>query len=450
MRNIPLVYNSVQRDYLANRTRRDIILKPRQKGISTFIQGELRRFEWTRPSRTLTLTKDDENTKNFRVMSRFFYDNLPKSFRPIKETDNELMATYPGVQSLSVIRTAGNANSGRSGTFTHIHFSEAAFVAGAEHLLAAALQAGSPQWVAIESTPNGAQGYFYEECMRALDGESAFTLHFYPWFADRSEYFIPLDDGEELNFTDEEYALVRMHGVTAEQIKWRRDKIKEIGKRFFTQEYPEDPRTCFLTSGDGYFATIPHLSDVFTAPPGAQPQEGKRYAAGLDLGQSNDYTALSIVEEETGREVELFRVNKLPWGEIWRQVAARCLYWGVDRLGVETNTLGGMDIVDVKNKFRSHDVTNMRIIPFTTTAQSKPGLITGFYQGIYDRDFVLLPDSAGRQEIYSFEAVQTPSGIWKYQAANGQHDDTVIARALAWHVISAAINWQRVREIWDA
>ncbi len=40
-RLVPLNYNPVQQTYLAQRTRRDLVLKARQLGISTCVQAEL-------------------------------------------------------------------------------------------------------------------------------------------------------------------------------------------------------------------------------------------------------------------------------------------------------------------------------------------------------------------------------------------------------------------------
>jgi len=36
-------------------------------------------------------------------------------------------------------------------------------------------------------------------------------------------------------------------------------------------------------------------------------------------------------------------------------------------------------------------------------------------------------------ELEAFEATKTPSGLIRYAAPEGMHDDTVMALALAWH-----------------
>jgi len=79
-----------------------------------------------------------------------------------------------------------------------------------------------------------------------------------------------------------------------------------------------------------------------------------------------------------------------------------------------------------------------RLPPFETTAQSKPPLIAGLHHAIDEMGLRLLPDSVGRHEMNIFTASQLPSGAWRYEAANGGHDDTVIARALMWHALAGA------------
>ncbi len=55
--------------------------------------------------------------------------------------------------------------------------------------------------------------------------------------------------------TGDEKRLMAKHGLTLEQINWRRIEIRrsERGEGLFLQEYPEDPLEAFITSGDTYF-----------------------------------------------------------------------------------------------------------------------------------------------------------------------------------------------------
>jgi hypothetical protein len=423
--------NAAQADFLANRTGRDLVLKARQLGFSTAIQADHFLSAITRTTMAVTLAHDIPTTQKLRRMAKRFYDHLPSA--PPRGLDNATTTTYPQTGSEVTIATAGSLTVGRGGTYSHIHGSEVAFWKDAESLMAGILQ-GVPDsgQIVLESTPNGAQGWFYDRCMEALDGNSDWTLHFYAWWWDDA-YRIPLEDGEALDYSDDERTLIAAHGLDAEQIQWRRKKQRELG-RLFAQEYPEDPRTCFLTSGQGYFSDIADLERVFKAPTDAVYNVQHRYIAAMDFGQASDYSVVSVIDATTLQEVELWRANRIPWGDIRRRALDLCQKWQVQSLHPERNSMGGTNIEELHKEFAAAGCRTS-IVPFDTTAQSKPLMVTAFHWALDQGGLTLLPDAVGKQELYGYTASQLPSGAWKYEGF--PHDDTVIARMGAWHGLSA-------------
>jgi hypothetical protein len=434
---VPLVYNWFQLDYLSKRTPRDLILKPRQLGFTTCIQGEFRRYEWTRPTRSLTLGKDDENTTDLRAMADFFYDHLPQDFRPIRSINNSSRTEYPDVKSRATIRKAGNRNSGRGGTNTRIHLSEVAFYPDAGSIVASALQAGNPLWVAAESTANGADesNWFFSECMAALRGESVWTLHFYRWF-DNPAYAIPLELKEVLVYDDEEKELVRLHGLKPEQIKWRRFKQLELRiSGTFLQEYPEDVLTCFLQSGNGVFS---FLVDTFTAPNEAIYDETHQYVMGIDWGQSDDFTDARVFDVTDYCEVAHLHINKQSYESMINEIAKLAYAWHVEKIVPERNSMGAaiemlsaaLNALDWPIDKRTGYPSNPTIQSFWTDIRSKDRVVKLFQAGI-EAGLKLLPDPIANQELRAFISKQQPSGLWSYDHPIGGKSDTVIARLLA-------------------
>lgn len=422
---VPFALNAVQRELRDHLTGRDLILKSRQQGVSTYLQARQFVAAVSGRTRAATLAHDNVSTALMRRMAERFWLNLPDDRRPPRGLDNDTTTSYPATGSEVTIVTAGSANKGRGGTYRDVHGSEVAFWADAAATMGGLMQ-GVPAdgTIVLESTPNGAQGWFYERCMEALDGDRTWRLHFFPWWLD-SGYRLPLEDGEVLHYDDDEARLVRAHGLTPEQIKWRRWKqqASELGTRGFAQAYPEDPRTCFLLSGEGYFGP---LAGVFTAPFDATPQAGRRYIAGLDFGQANDWTVLSILDADARAQVAFLRLNKLPWAEMRRQIAELCRLWRVSALWAESNSMGSTNIEALA-------LAGLPVIAFDTTPQSKPLLIGGYHAGLNEQGLKLLDIPAQRREHQAFVATQTPSGHWKYAAQAPEHDDTVMANALAWH-----------------
>lgn len=419
-----LVLNAAQQDYLTNRTRRDLILKSRQLGFSTLIQADFLRMAVTTAVSTMTLSHDDDSTQRLRRMADFYYDNLPDG-KPKRRYANASVSTYPGTNSEAAIAKAGSKNIGRSFTLTHLHGSEVAFWPDAEQILAGAMQAGNPA-IVLESTPNGAQGYFYNECMDALDGHSRYKLHFYPWWWD-AEYQLPIPDGE-FRLTEEEAELSRKHGLTAEQIQWRRVKQRDL-KHLFKQEYPEDPVTCFLLSGDGYFGDISAVRKV--EPGSVEPDPDHVYVAGLDFAQTQDFFSLSVVDWTAGIEVELLRLQHLPWKEMRRRAIERMKYWGVTLCAPEKNSMGTTNIEDMQSEIGEAEAS-ITLSPFKTDNKTKADVMSNLHTAMHEGHLAVLNDPIRIKELRQFQASQTKTGVWQLSAPENEHDDTVISLALAW------------------
>lgn len=415
---VPLHWNRAQKDFHQNRTGRDLILKARQLGFSTYVQGEMFRRTVTSTRTTMTMAHDDETTQKLRRMADRFHQHCKfNDIQPARKYSNATLTTYPEFDSEAIIATAGSKEAGRGGTYTDFHGSEVAFWKDAEKLVAGAMQGGNPD-VILESTPNGTQGFFYERCMEALRGDGVWKLHFYPWWWDEA-YQIPLADGETLLYSEDEQRLVEKHHLTPAQIKWRRKKIDEL-HGLFIQEYPEDPITCFLTSGNSYFGDIEH---VFTAPPSSSYKAGHRYGAGLDWGQENDFTSMIVVDAHTRQMVDKLHVRNLSWGEIRARVKSLYDKWHLRNLLAEANSIGSVNIEELRK-------LKVVVTPFDTTNESKALIMGGTYEALHG-GWALQDWDVLRHELRTFVSTQLPSGIWRLAASGNGHDDTVISLALA-------------------
>lgn len=423
-RLVPFVWNRAQRHFHENRTGRDIILKARQLGFSTYVQGEMFRRTVTGSRSTMTLAHDADTTAKLRIMADRFWEHCKfGAAQPARKYANASLTTYPEFDSTVSIATAGNMETGRGGTYTDFHGSEVAFWKDAERIIAGAMQGGNPD-VILESTPNGAQGYFYERSMEALRMDGVWKLHFYPWWWDDG-YRIPLLEGEQITPTAEELVLSRHVAnsggmvLTAEQLKWRREKIKEL-KSLFVQEYPEDPITCFLTSGNSYFGD---LSDVFTAPLDVEYNPNHVYVAGLDFGQSTDPTAMPVFDVTAKRQVDLLHLLKLSWTEQRRRIAETYNKWHCQILGAEANSIGSVNIEELEKM-------GLFVMSFTTTNANKAEIMSDMNENIHAGGWKLQDYPVQRHEFSTFVSTQTATGVWRLAADGDGHDDTVMGCAI--------------------
>lgn len=431
-RVVPLRYNVAQRHYLDNRTSRDLVLKARQLGFSTMIQAELFRYAVTGTARTLTLAHKNSSTQTLRRIARRFFEYMPPSLPLRREYDNATLTTYPDFSSEAMVVTAGGKGPGRSLSTSHQHWSEVAYWSDAARVVAGVMQAGSPDWIAAESTANGTQGWFYERCMEALDGSPEWTLHFYPWWWD-ADYFLPLVDDEILEYTDDEARLVERYQLTPEQVKWRRAKWQELrgvggSQNLFPQEYPEDISSAFLQSGGSYFGD---LSSRYGAPLSASVREEGRYFAGLDFAQTTDYTVCTVVDATGRRQMDMVRVNRQSWEEMRRRVRVLCARWGVKTLVAEANSMGTTNIEAMRGEFAAERLET-RIVEFHTTSNSKAQLAAAWHKALHEDGWQMQGVPERKAEYRAFVSSQTALGHWQLGAASG-HDDIVIADMLAFH-----------------
>ena len=266
--------------------------------------------------------------------------------------------------------------------------------------------------------------------MEALENpeECVWKLHFYTWF-DFAEYRIELYPGEVLVYDDEEQELVHKHNLTPEQIKWRRYKIGETSRADFLQEYPNDPLTCFLTSGGGVFTLAPENLWINPTP---TPQADAIYVAALDWGQVDDYTALSIMEVRVGqptREVLLTRWRKMSWGAIRANVVDLLRQWHVEKIVPERNSASS-NIEDLKNDIDDAGLETA-VQPFTMSNPSKDRIVKLMQRALEEEGLQLLDVDYANHEMRTYQTKQTPTGLWSYSHPDGGHDDTVDARMLA-------------------
>jgi hypothetical protein len=237
---------------------RAIILKGRQQGVSTYVEG---RFLWRttmqKAVRAYILTHEEEATQNLFDMTKRYYDSLPGPLRPTMGASNAKELIFSKLDSGFKVGTAGNRAVGRSQTNQYFHGSEVAFWPNAAEHAKGILQTvpdASGTEVIYESTANGVGNFFHTQWKMAESGESEFLPIFVSWLM-QEEYTRDVPD--DFAYEDEgERELAELHGMTKGQVMFRRHKIRELsvgggdGEKAFMQEYPLNAAEAFQVSGE--------------------------------------------------------------------------------------------------------------------------------------------------------------------------------------------------------
>lgn len=262
---IPFKLNTAQR-YLhkqleAQRARtgrvRAIVVKGRQQGVSTYVQGRyIHHTTLTSGRNAFILTHEADATGRIFAIAQRFYENLPGPLKPKRTKDSATQLVFGELDSGYEVGTAGNKAVGRSATIQLFHGSESSYWPNAHEHAAGILRTIPDEpgtEIILESTANGIGNYFHEQAQLAMRGESRFALVFIPWFW-QQEY--RADPDPDFQLTDDEAALVEAFGLRPDQLQWRRHVIAELssggvdGAHKFRVEYPCTVQEAFEVSGE--------------------------------------------------------------------------------------------------------------------------------------------------------------------------------------------------------
>lgn len=230
-----------------------VILKARQWGCSTYIQG---RSYWkvaarrTRGMRSFILTHQQEATDALFDMTHRFHTELDPRIRPLAPPPSRKKITFPLLASSYGVATAGSKGVARSQTLQFFHGSEVAFWPDADNHVMGAIQAvpfqGYDTEVYLESTGNGMGNAFHTaySLARARLGDSEAV--FVPWFW-FEEYRAAVTD---LDLSNEDEQYMDLWGLDLEQMQFRQNKVVEFGggeagRTRFGIEYPAMPEEAF-------------------------------------------------------------------------------------------------------------------------------------------------------------------------------------------------------------
>ena len=284
-----IILKRFQADYNAGKPLRYIILKARQKGISTFWEAVM---YWLATINELfkgtIVAQDTDASDNLFEMTKRYHDNFPLGYGFIENRNNRKELSLRENNSVIEIQTAeGGGKVKRSDTIQAAHLTEVEWWRDAKQTLLVLLQTVPDEpltLIVLETTANGIGGPFYnrwqvayglglsddltEEERLEYEGASDYQAIFISWLID-DEYTRPFKTPDEKQafikglgnqkfnaYEDEEQTLMDEYGATLEHLNWRRKIITDKcdgDVYMFHQEYPSNPMEAFVTSGRPVF-----------------------------------------------------------------------------------------------------------------------------------------------------------------------------------------------------
>ncbi len=432
--------NATQKEFEKHRGQRNIVLKARQMGLTTWVAARFFLKTITQPG---TLTLEVAHTQEaaediFRIVHRFldWLPDGPRNGHLRTARSNVRQIVFPEIDAQYRVVSAADRNAGRGLTVQNLHCSELARWPGdAAEILAGLRAAMAPgAELILESTPLGVGGCFHEEWLKAA--ETGMVRHFFPWWMERRYRTGEVD---KKSLTGEERTLMKRHGLDLKQIAYRR-RIKSDFRGLTAQEYAEDQESCFLASGESVFELAAVEARLQTAPEPVKqrhngemeiwlpPVKGKEYVVAVDPaggGSEGDYSAAQVLELETGLQCAEF-AGHVGGLELARMVTELATEYNGAWLVVERNNHGSgvLALAETACKY-SRIYRQGGQAGWLTTCVSRPAML-----GQLDAALVGEPDRFQSRrllgECRSFVRMANGSS----GARTGTHDDRVMAMAI--------------------
>lgn len=334
------VHDAIERQRKEKGMVRALVLKYRQGGISTYIEGRFyHAASFNFGVNVKILTHLQEATDNLFGMTERFHEHCPEDLRPHTQNQSAKELFFDQLDSSFSVATAGSKDTGRSLTAQRFHGSEMAFWKNAADHMAGIGQIVPREpgtEIIHETTGNGVGNMFYGLWQDAMRGIGDFTAIFAPWML-HEDYRAPVPEGFMLDPEEAEYA--ELYACDLQQMVWRRAKIISDFRgdyALFDQEYPATPELAFRrVKGD------PLIKPEYVA----RARKNRKVEAvgakimGVDPAEFGD-NATAITMRQGRVQLKKERHQGLAPMEVVGLVARRIDEWKPDAVNIDCTGIG--------------------------------------------------------------------------------------------------------------
>lgn len=193
---------------------------------------------------------------------------------------------------------------------------------------------------------------------------------------------------------------------------------EQMPERLFRQEILAE----FLEDGGGVFRFV---RESATSEPLVKGEDGHQYAIGCDWGRESDATVFTVIDITERRMVAIDRMLKTDYALQRTRLHAMAAAFPNNTILAESNSIGAPVIEQLVRE-------GLRVVPFSTTNATKAQIVDALALAFEQRTIKILPDPVLIAELEAYESERLISGMLRYSAPEGQHDDCVISCCLAW------------------
>ena len=263
---IPFTLNWAQQELHDRMWHQVLVLKARQLGVTTFFAiNFLDDCFWMQNISSGIIAHRKEDAEDiFKKKVKFAYDRMPKWTRHFNSATNDRSGELAFKNGSSYRVSTGF----RSGTYQRLLVSEFGKICSKSPDIAKEIVTGSlntvstDQIIAIESTAEGREGYFYEFARESESLATAGTdlspmqqrFFFFPWYDEPGyrESSQGITVSKETNEYLDRIELERQRKIDEEQRRWYEMKQRQLGDAI-KQEFPSTPKEAFESANEGLY-----------------------------------------------------------------------------------------------------------------------------------------------------------------------------------------------------
>ena len=312
-----------------------LVLKARQLGVTTYFSiNFLDDCFWHSNTHAGIIAHRKEDAEQiFKQKVKYAYDRMPSWTRTFNSATNDRAGELAFENGSSYRVSTGF----RSGTYQRLLISEYGKICSKSPDIAKEIVTGSlntvstDQLIAIESTAEGREGYFYDFCKESealsLSGRLLSPMQqrffFFPWFEEPSYRAVSreITVSKETNEYLDRIELERQRKIDEEQRRWYEMKQRMLGDAM-KQEYPSTPKEAFESANEGLYYGLQlaklRANGGFTRVP---YDDSLPVHTAWDLGL-DDFTSIWVFQVNRGGQVSIIN-----YYENWDEGAAHYCDW---------------------------------------------------------------------------------------------------------------------------
>lgn len=200
---------------------------------------------------------------------------------------------------------------------------------------------------------------------------------------------------------------------------------RELPELVFAQEY----LAAFIPDAAGVFRRV---REAATAIEQTEPVPGHEYAISADWAKHQDFTVLCVWDVTARELVFLDRFQQIDYELQLGRLRALCERYKPIGFIPEKNSIGDVLIERISRQPWAPPA----ILPFTTTNASKAVAVEAFSLALEQGEVRFIDNPVLIGELHAYSAARSPSGLLRYGAPEGQHDDCVMAAIIGWYAIA--------------